>query len=152
METVLMFLFTGAANSRAVWSLCYLESLTQQGNSTSLYYDGFTHKCHSSVTNRTTCFVILWACHLTFSLLMPIKTVSGDILCSGEGVCVCVCVCGKVTGMKTNCVLHIFIFISFCCLFSLFSHKQFSLSSQIMQNQQFIIVVLHSHVCWLPQR
>ena len=40
-------------------SLCYLESLTQQGNPTGLHYDGFTHKCCGSVSNRRTCFVIL---------------------------------------------------------------------------------------------
>lgn len=40
-------------------SLCYLESLTQQGNSSCLHYDGFTHKRRGSVSNRRTCFVIL---------------------------------------------------------------------------------------------
>lgn len=40
-------------------SLCYLESLTQQGNSIRLHYDEFTHKCRGSVSKRGTCFVIL---------------------------------------------------------------------------------------------
>lgn len=42
-----------------VVALCYLESLTQQGNSTFLHYDGFTYKCRGWVTNCRTCLVIL---------------------------------------------------------------------------------------------
>lgn len=104
-------------------SLCNLEALTQQGNSTCPHYDGFTHKCCGSVSNGRACFVILQACHLTCSpsplrLSLEIYTVDG--LCVWVYVCVFSCVvCGGVTGMEIDCFfLHIFYCISCCCLFS----------------------------------
>lgn len=72
-------------------------------------------------------------------LTAPIKTVSGDIRWGeGGGMCMCLCacmcvfacvVCGEVTGMETDCFLHIFNCVSCCCLFFLRSDANSLVSS-----------------------
>lgn len=85
-------------------SLCYLEAVAQQGHSTRLYYEGFTNKCHGSVSNGRTCFVIFVCLSLNPAHCLPPLKLSLEIytvVCGCVPVCVIVCArCGYRNGNR----------------------------------------------------
>lgn len=110
-------------------SLCCLESLTQQGNSTWLYYDGSAHKCRGSLSNRRTCFVIFVS--LSLNLLHTHLQWNSLEIC-WEG-CVWVCVWVSVWwGYRNgNRLFSTYFQLYFLLLFVFSTHTTNSLVSSL---------------------
>lgn len=126
-ETIFIFLYAAADNSRSVWTLCAVSvPVGRHWNSTCPFYDGLSRErcCLSCRQKNPVCyFARLLAVHCS----SPLKRLQGR----------CVCVCGllgcmlRVRGGGGH-LKHILNHISCFCLFSQFLSLKYAKSTLLL--------------------